>query len=178
MQPTNNTQQFKVRINHFIRVPQVRVILSDGSNGGIMDTRDALKLAQDENLDLIEINPKSTPPVCRIANQNKLRYEEKKKQQAAKKNQVIQELKEVTLRPGTDAHDIEHKLKQAKNFLAEGHRVKFTVRFRGREITHSELGRAKLEHIVQQLHELILPNPQVSLEGKFMSTIVSPVKTR
>jgi translation initiation factor IF-3 len=178
MQATNNQQQFRVRINKYIRVPQIRVILSDGSNGGIMNTPDALKLAQDQGLDLIEINPKAVPPVCRIADHGKLKYEEKKKAQAARKNQQVQELKELTLRPNTDDNDLNHKLEQAKGFLSEGDRVKFTVRFRGREITHPQVGREKIEWFLKQLVGLIVANPQINLEGKFMSAVVSPAKTK
>ena len=179
MQTTNNqSQQYRTRINQYIRVPQVQVILSDGKNGGVMSTRDALKLAQDEGLDLIEINPRSAPPVCKIADFGKMKYEEKKKQQAAKKNQVIQELKELTFRPNTDENDLNHKLEQAKGFLTEGNKVKFTVRFRGREIIHSNIGREKLEWILQQLQGLITDKSQISLEGKFMWLIVSPTKSK
>jgi translation initiation factor IF-3 len=176
MQTNNQQQQFRIRINQYIRVPQVRVVLSDGSNGGIMATHEALKLARDENLDLIEINPKSVPPVCKIADFGKMKYEEKKKQQIAKRNQVVQELKELTFRPNTDSNDLNHKLDQAKGFLEEGNKVKFTIRFRGREITHSELGRQKLEWLLQELQGLITDKPQISLEGKFMSMLVSPTK--
>jgi translation initiation factor IF-3 len=176
MQTNNNQQQFRTRINHFIRVPQVRVILSNGENGGIMDTRDALKLAQDENLDLVEINPKAIPPVVRVVNFGKMKYEEKKKLQAEKKKQVVQELKELTFRPNTDTNDLNHKLEQAKNFLSDGNKVKFTIRFRGREITHSELGKNKLEWMLQQLQGLIADKSQISLDGKFMTLIVSPTK--
>lgn len=176
---TNNNQtQYRTRINHYIKVPQVQVILSDGKNGGVMSTRDALKLAQDEGLDLIEINPRSQPPVCKIADFGKMKYEEKKKIQAAKKNQVIQELKELTFRPNTDENDLSHKLGQAKVFLSEGNKVKFTVRFRGREITHSHIGREKLEYILEQLKGLITDKSQISLEGKFMSVVVSPTKSK
>ncbi len=143
-----------------------------------MATRDALKAAQDKGLDLVEINPRSTPPVCKIMDYGKYKYEEKKKAQAAKKNQTIQELKELTFRPNTDENDLKHKLSQAKEFLADGDRVKFTVRFRGREITHANLGKEKLEWILQELHGLITDKPQISLEGKFMWMIVSPTKQK
>ena len=176
MQTNNNQQQFRTRINQFIRVPQIRVVLADGTSPGIMNTRDALKMAQDQGLDLIEINPKAVPPVCKIADFGKMKYQEKKQQQAAKKNQVVQELKELTFRPNTDENDLNHKLEQAKNFLADGNKVKFTIRFRGREITHSELGKNKLEWMLQQLQGLISDKSQISLEGKFMSMLVSPTK--
>jgi translation initiation factor IF-3 len=179
MQPNNNQQrEFRIRINKFIRVPQIRVVDSDGANLGIMNTYDALKKAQESGFDLVEINPKAVPPVCKIMDYGKFKYEEKKKAQAAKKNQVIQELKELTFRPNTDENDLKHKLEQAKGFLEEGDRVKFTVRFRGREIVHAEIGKQKLEWILKELGATIAPNPQINLEGKFMSVIVSPTKQR
>lgn len=173
-----NSTQFRVRTNNQIRIPQIRVVLADGSNGGVMATRDALKLAQDQGLDLVEINPKAVPPVCKIMDYGKFKYEEKKKIQAAKKKQVMQELKELTFRPNTDENDLSHKVEQAKGFLSEGHKVKFTIRFRGREITHPQVGRDKLDWILQQLTGLIIVSPQVSLEGKFMTMIVSPTKQK
>lgn len=175
---TNNNQQreYRTRINQFIRIPQIRVIGSDGANLGIMQTRDALKMAQDQGLDLIEISPKAVPPVCKIADYGKMKYEAKKKAQADKKNQVIQELKELTFRPNTDDNDLQHKLVQAKGFLEEGDRVKFTVRFRGREIVHSNIGKEKLEWLLKELGSAVAPNPQINLEGKFMSMVVSPTK--
>lgn len=177
MQSTNNNQsQYRIRINQYIRVPQVRVVYEDGSTGGVMETRAALKAAQDAGLDLVEINPRAVPPVCKIMDYGKYKYDEKKKQQAAKKNQQVQELKELTFRPVTDENDLNHKLEQAKGFLDEGHRVKFTVRFRGREITHADIGKDKINYILEQLKELIQPNPPIALEGKFMSVITSPVK--
>lgn len=184
MQTTNNNNQnqnqnqFRVRVNHYIRIPQVRVVYEDGTNGGIMATRDALKAAQDAGLDLVEINPRATPPVCKIMDYGKYKYEEKKKAQAAKKNQHNQELKELTFRPNTDENDLAHKIEQAKGFLADGDKVKFTVRFRGREITHSDIGKEKLEWILQQLQGLISDKSQISLEGKFMWMIVSPTKQK
>lgn len=179
MQMTNNNpQQYRIRINQFIRIPQIRVILSDGSNGGIMATKDALKLAQDEGLDLVEISPTAQPPVCKIVDYGKYKYDEKKKAQAAKKNQQVQELKELTFRPTTDDNDLNHKLVQAKEFLAEGNKVKFTIRFRGREITHPQIGRDKIDWLLQQLNGLIVVNPQINLEGKFMSAVVSPIKSK
>jgi translation initiation factor IF-3 len=178
MQPTNNQRetQYRVRINNYIRVPQIRVILSNGENGGIMDTWAALKLAQEEGLDLIEINPKAMPPVCKIANYGKMKYEDKKKAQAAKKTQLVQELKELTFRPNTDENDLNHKLAQAKQFIADCHRVKFAIRFRGREIVHTNIGRTKMEWIIKQLEGTILPNPPITMEGKLMLMITSPVR--
>jgi translation initiation factor IF-3 len=179
MQTTNNNQvQFRTRINHFIRVPQVRVILSDGTNGGIMSTQDALKLAQSEGFDLIEINPKAAPPVCRIASFGKHKYEEKKKQAEAKKNAKQQEMKELTLKPNIAQNDLDHKIDQAKSFLADGNTCKVTCKFRGREVTHPQIGRDKLDYVIKQLGELIQPNPSISLEGKFMNMVIFPAKQK
>lgn len=176
MQPQNNNTQQRIRINFQIRIPQIRVVGADGENLGVLNTRDALKMAQDQNLDLVEINPRAVPPVCKIMDYGKFKYEEKKKLQAAKKNQQVQELKEITFRPNTDEGDLAHKTETAKEFLLEGHRVKFTIRFRGREITHPQVGRDKLDWIMKQLVDVALPNPPVNLEGKFMSMIVAPGK--
>lgn len=173
METKNN---YRVRVNNQIKIPQVRVIQSDGTPIGIMNTRDALKLAQEQNLDLVEINPRSSPPVCKLLDYGKFKYEEKKKQAEAKKKQKVQELKELTFKPNTDEHDLLHKLNFAKEFLSEGNKVKFTVRFRGREITHPQIAKDKLDWIIKQLDGLIIPAPQVMLEGKLMHMTVSPVK--
>ena len=176
MQNNNQQREQRIRINFQIRIPQIRVVASNGDNLGVLATRDALKMAQEENLDLVEINPRAVPPVCKIMDFGKFKYDEKKKAQAAKKNQQNQELKEITFRPNTNENDLSHKLVQVKEFLDEGNKVKFTIRFRGREITHPQVGKDKLDWIVQQLTGLIVANPPVNLEGKFMSMIVSPVK--
>lgn len=172
-QTINNIQQkqYKLRLNHQIRVPQVRVILADGTAGGIMDTKDALKLAQDQNLDLIEINPKSAPPVCRIAEYGKMLYEEKKKQAAAKKNQQAQEIKELNCRPNTDESDFQRLIEKAKQFLIDGNRVRFTIKFRGREISHQEIGKEKIKKIINELNNIANITSPI-LEGKNMSIIL------
>ncbi len=171
----NNNQQ-RIRTNFQIRIPQVRVVGAEGENLGVMNTRDALKMAQEQALDLVEINPRSAPPVCKIMDFGKYKYDEKKKLQIAKKSQHIQELKELTFRPNTDENDLAHKVELAKQFLTDGNKVKFTIRFRGREITHPQVGKDKLDWILVQLTALSAPNPQVNLEGKLMSMIVSPTK--
>lgn len=176
IQNNNQQREQRIRTNRQIRIPQIRVVGADGSNLGVMNTYDALKMAQDQALDLVEINPRATPPVCKIMDFGKFKYDEKKKAQAARKNQVVQELKELTFRPNTDDNDLAHKVDQSKEFLAEGNKVKFTIRFRGREITHPDIAKAKLEWIQQQLAGLIQPAPQVNLEGKFMHMIVVPAK--
>jgi translation initiation factor IF-3 len=172
----NNQTQYRTRINGYIRVPQIRVILEDGSSPGIVNTRDALKMAQDLNLDLVEINPKAVPPVCKIMDYGKFKYEEKKKQAESKKAQKNQDLKELSFRPNTDINDLTHKVEQAKEFLADGNKVKFVIRFRGREVTHPQVGRDKMEWIFQQLEGLVQAIPPVSMEGKFMSVVVAPTR--
>jgi translation initiation factor IF-3 len=177
MQQQNN-YQYKPRKNYQIKAAQVRLINSDGTNFGVVSLQEALNRAKEENFDLIEINPKAAPPVCKIGDYGKMLYEEKKKQSEEKKKQKQQELKEISFRPNTDTGDLNHKMEQAKGFLLDGDKVKFTVKFRGREITHTNLGREKIEYILQQLAELIQPNPPISLEGKFMSTTVLPIKQK
>jgi len=168
--------QTRIRINNYIRVPKVRVIQSDGESLGVMDTFEALKIAKDLSLDLVEINPKADPPVVKIIDFGKFKYEEKKKLVEQKKGQKMQELKEITFRPNTDLNDLDHKVVLAKGFLADGHRVKFTIRFRGREITHPQVGSDKMLWIFEQLAGLIVGAPPISLDGKFMSAIVAPAK--
>lgn len=175
MQQTNQFQ-YRIRINYFIKAPQVRVILADGTPGGIMDIKDALSLAQEQNLDLVEVNPKTSPPLCKLINFGKYKYEEKKKQAESRKNQKIQEIKEITFRPNTDENDLNHKTQQAKQFLNDGNKVKFIIRFRGREIVHPQIGKDKLEWIFAQLSGLIQSVPFINLDGKLMSAIVAPKK--
>lgn len=172
----NNQTQYRTRINGYIRVPQIRVILEDGSSPGIVNTYEALKMAKDLNLDLVEINPKAVPPVCKIMDYGKFKYEEKKKQAESKKAQKNQDLKELSFRPNTDLNDLTHKVEQAKEFLADGNKVKFVIRFRGREVTHPQVGRDKMEWIFQQLEGLVQAIPPVSMEGKFMSVVVAPTR--
>jgi len=178
MQNNNQQREYRILTNWQIRVPQIRVVGADGANLGVMATRDALKLAQDQALDLVEVNPRSVPPVCKIMDFGKFKYEEKKKAQAAKKNQHVQEMKELIFHSNTDENDLSHKVEQAKQFVTDGHKVKFTIRFRGREITHLDIGKSKLDWIIQQLTGLIVPNPQITLEGKFMSMTVMPYKQK
>lgn len=177
MATNNNNQptQYRTRINKYIKALQVRLINEDGSSE-IVNTRDALLLAQDQGLDLVEINFKAVPPIVKIIDYGKFCYEEKKQKQIAKKNQQVQELKELTIRPNIADNDLNHKIEQAKSFLSDGNRVKVTLKFRGREISHISVGRERIEYVIKQLEGLIIANPSISLEGKFMSTILSPIK--
>ena len=164
----------QIRVNHRIRVPEVRVVLDDGSQLGVMSTSDALKEAEQRGLDLVEVNPKSSPPVCKILDFGKYKYEEKKRASDAKRKQTVVELKEVKLRPKTDDHDLNVKVRAAKRFLEAGNKVKFTVRFRGREITHPERAEMQLNWLFQQLEEIANVEQRAQMEGRTMSLILSP----
>ncbi len=164
----------QIRINHRIRVPEVRVVLDDGTMLGVMSTQEALRKAEERNLDLVEINPKSNPPVCKILDFGKYKYEEKKRASEAKKKQTVVELKEVKLRPKTDDHDLETKLRAARRFLTSGNKVKFTVRFRGREITHPERARMQLDWIMEKISDLANLEQRPTMEGRTMSLIIAP----
>src|ERR1700733_10155454 len=136
--PRQQQRGFQIRVNHRIRVPEVRVIGADGNQLGVLQTHEAMRMALEQGLDLVEVNPKADPPVCKILDFGKYKYEEKKKTAEAKRKQTVVEIKEIKLRPKTDDHDINFKVKAARRFLESGHKVKITVRFRGREITHPE----------------------------------------
>lgn len=174
MQQQENSFQNRIRINYQIRVPQVRLILDDGTSPGVLPTREALQMANSLGLDLVEINPKAFPPVCKILDYGKFKYEEKKKLISAKKAQKQSEIKELSFRPNTGDHDLNHKLESAKQFLQDGNKVKFSVKFRGREITHPQIAKEKLEMIIKELSTLISNIPPISLDGKIMSMIIVP----
>ena len=160
-----------------IRVPRVRVIDPDGNQLGILDTQEAVRMAYEKfNLDLIEISPTADPPVCRIMDYGKFKYQLKKKNQEAKKNQSVIIVKEIKLRPATDQHDFDFKLKHIERFLEEGNKVKVSIRFIGREVTHSELGRAMLDRIVLMLGKKAVVEYAPKLEGKTMIMVLGPQK--
>ena len=152
----------------------MRVIGADGSMLGVLQTHEALRMAQEQGLDLVEVNPKAEPPVCKILDFGKYKYEEKKKQAQARRNQAVVEIKEIKLRPKTDDHDIDFKVKAARRFLEAGHKVKFTVRFRGREITHPEKAHEQLDIIVKQLEDVANVETRPMMEARAMSVIVAP----
>ena len=171
---TRDSRGPQIRVNHRIRVPEVRVVLDDGSQLGVMPTSEALKQAEGRGLDLVEVNPKSMPPVCKILDFGRYKYEEKKRQSEAKRKQTIVELKEVKLRPKTDDHDLQVKVRSARRFLESGNKVKFTVRFRGREITHPQRAQMQLDWLVEQLADLANIEQRPQMEGRTMSAIVGP----
>jgi translation initiation factor IF-3 len=163
-----------IRINHKIRAREVRVIGADGSQLGIMDLRKALELAQSQGLDLAEVSPNSNPPVCKVLDYGKFKYQQKKKAKAAKRNQAVITLKEIQFRPQTDHHDIEFKVRHIQRFLGEGHKVKASVRFRGREATHVELGHALVKQVVDLVGNQGIVEQSPKLEGKILSLIFAP----
>ena len=141
---------------------------------GIMNTIDAKKLAREKNLDLVEVNPKASPPVCKVMDYGKYKYEESRKKRQARKAQVQFELKEVKLRPKTDDHDLAFKVKHARRFLEDGNKVKITCRFRGREITHPEAARNQLDYFMEACVDLGVLEQQPRMEGRTMTCIIAP----
>jgi translation initiation factor IF-3 len=164
----------KPRVNREIKTDKVRVISSKNEQLGVLLVPEALRLAEAEGLDLVEVAPTAVPPVCRIMDYGKYKYEQTKKQHAAKLHQRGTQLKEVKFRPFTSQHDVDYKLRHAIDFLAAGHKVKLTVMFRGRELAHQEAGRALLDRLKTALADVCTPDHPPRTEGRNMMTIVSP----
>jgi translation initiation factor IF-3 len=162
------------RINRRIRAPELRVIDPDGEQLGIMSNDDAQDRADDFGLDLVEVAPNARPPVCRIMDYGKFKYQQKKRSAEAKRKSFRVELKEVKLRPKTDSHDFETKLRHARKFLAKHNKVKITIMFRGREITHPELARTKLERAIELLADVASVEQSIRFEGRNMTVVLSP----
>lgn len=141
---------------------------------GVLDTHEAQRLAREAGLDLVEVNPKAYPPVCKIMDFGKFKYEEKKRTNEAKKRQAIVELKEIKLRPKTDVHDLEVKINHARRFLEEGNKVKITCRFRGREITHPEAAEKQLMAVVERTKDLAMVELTPRMEGRNMTLVMAP----
>lgn len=165
-----------VRINERIRVREVRVIDEEGEMIGVMSPQEAVKIARERHLDLVEVAPQAQPPVCRIIDFGKYQYEQKKRAHEAKRKQVVIEVKEIKFRPATDDHDYNFKMKHAKEILQEGNKVKATVRFRGREITHKELGMQLLQRLEQDLKESGIIEVRPRVEGMQMTAIFAAKK--
>ena len=164
------------RINEEIRVRggSIRVTDVEGNSLGIMQVREALNMAMEHHLDLVEIAPKANPPVCRIMDFGKYRYEQQKREKEARKKQKVISVKEVKLRPNIEQHDFDVKLKNAVRFLEEGNKVKVTIMFRGRELSHPELGREILGRVAEQLKDSVSIERDAKLEGKNMIMILAP----
>ena len=162
------------RVNEDIRVPQVRLIDQDGEMLGVMSARDALMRAYDAGLDLLEISPNAVPPVVKILDYGKYKYEQQKKANEARKKQKVVEIKEVKVRPNIDDHDYDVKMRAMKSFIGEGDKVKVTLRFRGREMAHQDLGIKVLERIRQELGETIKVEQMPRLENRQMIMVLAP----
>lgn len=157
-----------------IRVPEVRVIGSDGNQLGILPIRNALGLAREEGLDLVEVAPNEKPPVCRIMDYGKYKYKQSKKLQEAKKKQKIIQIKELKMGPKTDEHDYQFKLKHARRFLCEGNKTKINILFKGRELTHTHLGKNILDRLAQDLSDIASVEQQAKLEGRNLTILLAP----
>ena len=163
------------RSNNRISPPEVQVIASDGQNLGILNTNEAIVKAKNEGLDLIEISPNAKPPVCKIMDMGKFKYDAQKKANLAKKNQKIIALKEIKMRPVTETHDYEFKVKNAKKFIAKGDKVKFTIRFKGRELQHSHLGNELMSKIKEDMKDIGKVELHPKFDGKQMIMVIQPL---
>ena len=166
------------RVNERIRVPSVRVIDEKGEQVGILTTEDALELAQDRGFDLVEVAPQASPPVCKIMDFGRYKYEAKKRQAEARKKQVVVEVKEIKIRPKTDQHDIEFKFRKAREFLEEGNKVKVTVRFRGREIMYADEEAARLLRLSERVSDVAIIESPPRREGRLVNMIMAPGKKK
>lgn len=161
-----------------IKVPQVRVIDAEGNQLGVMATRDALAAAEGVGLDLVEIAATATPPVCRIMDYGKYKYQLSKKTKDAKKKQTVIQIKEMKLRGKTEEHDFQFKMRNVRRFLSEGNKVKVTIIFKGREITHTELGMGMLKRVAEELKDVASIEAPPKLEGRNMSMLVAPLQPK
>ncbi len=162
------------RVNRRIRIAQVRVITDDGTQVGVMPTSEALELAEEKGLDLVEVSPKARPPVCKIMDYGKYMYQMNKRAKEAKKRQHVTVVKEVKMRPKIELHDYDFKKRHAEEFLAEGDKVKCTVIFRGRELAHKELGRKLMERLTKDLEDVANVEVPIRAEGRTMIMILAP----
>ena len=168
---TNNKE---LQINEEIRDKEIRVIDVDGTQLGVISSKEAQKIAYEKNLDLVKIAPQAEPPVCRIMDYEKYCFEQSKREKEARKNQHVVEIKEIRMSPGIDVGDFNTKLKNAQKFLADGNRVKVSVRFRGREMAHTEIGRDLLTKFAEQCAEVANMEKAAKMEGRNMSIFLAP----
>ena len=155
-------------------MPEVRVIGADGSQIGIIPTHEALRLAEEQGLELVEVNPRAAPPVCKIMDFGKFKYETSKKEKASRRHQSTIVLKEIKLRPKTDEHDLDFKVKHIRGFLSEGNKCKLVIVFRGREIVHPETGQAMLDRVVKTVADVAMVEQRPMMEGRRMVMIIGP----
>ena len=162
------------QLNEEIRDKEIRLIGETGEQLGIMSSADALHIADERGLDLVKISPQATPPVCKLMNYGKYRFEQSKREKEARKNQHVVEIKEVRMSPGIDVGDFNTKLKNAQKFIADGNRVKVSVRFRGREMAHTDIGRDLLVRFAEAVAEVANLDKEPKMEGRSMSIFLSP----
>lgn len=172
-----NIRPKQTRVNTQIRVPEVRLIDEKGNQVGVVRTQEALSRAEEAGLDLVEISPNVRPPVCRIMNYGKYQFEQSKKRSAQKKKQRLIQVKEVKFRPATDVGDFQVKVRKIRSFLERGDKVKVSLRFRGREMQHRELGLELLDRIKQELGDAVIVEQEPKLEGRQITMVVVPGKT-
>ena len=163
-----------LRINNLIRVREVRLIDDEGNQIGVVPTPEAKEMAEERGLDLVEIAPNSVPPVCKILDYGKYKFELEKKNRENKKKQKLMELKEIRMQPKIDKHDLQFKTKHVQEFLDRGAKVKVTIRFRGRELAHTDRGRDVLHRVLDMLERDVIVDRSPAMEGRFMSMIISP----
>lgn len=162
------------RVNEDIDVPKVRLIGADGENIGVVTVREAIGYAEDAGLDLVEISPNAEPPVCKILDYGKFKYEAQKKKNEAKKKQKVIDVKEIKLRPNIDDHDYDVKMRNMRRFLSDGDKVKVTLRFRGREMAHQELGVDVLNRVKSDTDAIAKVEQEAKMEGRQMVMVVAP----
>ncbi|SEQ56683.1 translation initiation factor IF-3 [Sphingobium sp. YR768] len=162
------------RYNEFINVPKVRVIDDEGENLGVMFTQEAIEQAYEIGLDLVEVSPNADPPVCKFLDIGKFKYEAQKKANIARKTQKTQELKEIKMRPNIDDHDYDTKMKKVHDFIGEGDKVKITLRFRGRELSHQQLGMNLLQRVAENVQEIAKVEAYPRMEGRQMLMVLAP----
>ncbi|NPA93921.1 MAG: translation initiation factor IF-3 [Thermodesulfobacteria bacterium] len=172
------TREQQARVNRGIRASQVRLVDENGQQVGIVSLEEALARANDVGLDLVEVAPNAKPPVCRLMDYGKYRYEQSKKAQEAKKRQTVIQVKEVKMRPRTDVHDMNVKKKKIVKFLNQGNKVKVTVQFRGREIVHPELGAEMLKKIAEEMSDISVVEHMPNMEGRTLTMVLAPKKAR
>lgn len=162
------------RYNEFINVPKVRVIDDEGENLGVMYTQEAIERAYEIGLDLVEVSPNADPPVCKFLDIGKFKYEAQKKANLARKTQKTQEIKEIKMRPNIDDHDYDTKMKKVHDFIGEGDKVKITLRFRGRELSHQQLGMQLLQRVAENVGEIAKVEAYPRMEGRQMLMVLAP----
>jgi translation initiation factor IF-3 len=174
LQAEEENIQRRTRVNKQIRISPIRVVDADGNQLGIVPTEKALEIAQEQGLDLVEVAPQASPPVCRIMDYGKYKYEESQKAKKARKKQHIIQVKEIKLRPKIETHDFEFKLRHARKFLAKSNKVKVTLMFRGREITHLDIARRVMERFAEGLAEEAVIEAPIKKEGRNMVMVLAP----